>query len=525
MENITLQFILYIIKKYPYPILKKLIAEKKIRKEHFKKYLSVFKKYDIDLKEVKINNEYQETMEDYFFAFRTTSYHGEEREDFLRLEAIIEANFSMKKLKQHNGEDVFVKRNEFIRFVESFHNSNRIYWSHHCNDSNIPWTEHIITKYSHIWHWDYFYENNAIPWSLSLIDKNIDKIDWGKALNLGKIKWRIEDVIKYQDKLFNIPTTNWYEHNQQNIGTVISSSPNIIWTAELIKKYEERWEWQALVLNESVFWTVDKIEMFESKLNFDLLSGNKNVEWSIELIEKYFCRWNWKQLSANPNLPWSYEFLLKYQDYFFGIIRTDVELNSKFAFRNYFKEGESISINRGISWTLKMVDQFIDRINLLAIAKYAKSIDPEIFIKYKVCFDKSYVCESKSRKQSDWYDFEDIYTNGWQNINKNTSIELDQKLLSVLNNLKTTIVVSKGNAREGFTYHDEEIQVIYCFSIYKIKVASVFLEEMKVNPSIGEGSIYNKYFINEHIWQNMIKIYFESDNKVADYLDLLACES
>ena len=82
----------------------------------------------------------------------------------------------------------------------------------------------------------------------------------------------------------------------------------------MIEKYEDKFDWIWLSLNENLPWSEDLIEKYEDKWDWNLLSFNKNLIWSEDLIEKYKNNWNWYNLSNNANFSLSIKLIYKYFD-------------------------------------------------------------------------------------------------------------------------------------------------------------------------------------------------------------------
>ncbi len=64
-------------------------------------------------------------------------------------------------------------------------------------------------------------------------------------------------------------------------------------TSELLRRYEEWWDWGLLSENEALPWSQALIERYEGRWNWEWLSGNGALPWSQALIERFEERWNW----------------------------------------------------------------------------------------------------------------------------------------------------------------------------------------------------------------------------------------
>ncbi|MEO8087779.1 MAG: hypothetical protein ABI763_13210 [Bacteroidota bacterium] len=101
----------------------------------------------------------------------------------------------------------------------------------------------------------------------------------------------------------------------------------------------------------------------------------------------------------------------------------------------------------------------MDEIDIWWIARSAEGIAEEIYLKYKSEFDAQHYWNTRYHKYSDWYDHEEEFLTGWQNLGKNDSLVITTKLIDELKNLNTTITISEGDARDGFSYFKKEVNV------------------------------------------------------------------
>lgn len=83
---------------------------------------------------------------------------------------------------------------------------------------------------------------------------------------------------------------------------------------EMVRKFEDVWEWDSLSNSESICWSVNLIERFEERLNWRALSRNKMLAWSTKLIDGFAERWDWYALSGNPGIPWTAHLIATYQE-------------------------------------------------------------------------------------------------------------------------------------------------------------------------------------------------------------------
>ena len=87
------------------------------------------------------------------------------------------------------------------------------------------------------------------------------------------------------------------------------------WNEELIRKYRDQIDWEALSCNYEMLWTASILENFKNYINWKELSGNTPEKLlTPNIIEKFADKWDWHELSDNSNLRLSYALLDKFAD-------------------------------------------------------------------------------------------------------------------------------------------------------------------------------------------------------------------
>ena len=87
------------------------------------------------------------------------------------------------------------------------------------------------------------------------------------------------------------------------------------WNEELIRKYRDQIDWEALSCNYEMLWTASILENFKNYIDWKELSGNASEKLlTPKIIEQFANKWNWHELSDNSNLKLSYALLDKFAD-------------------------------------------------------------------------------------------------------------------------------------------------------------------------------------------------------------------
>ena len=87
------------------------------------------------------------------------------------------------------------------------------------------------------------------------------------------------------------------------------------WNEELLRKYRDQIDWEALSCNYEMLWTASILENFKNYIDWKELSGNAPEKLlTPKIIEQFANKWNWHELSDNSNLKLSYALLDKFAD-------------------------------------------------------------------------------------------------------------------------------------------------------------------------------------------------------------------
>ncbi len=234
---------------------------------------------------------------------------------------------------------------------------------------HLNWSVEFIKKNQGLVDWNYLSRNKHVPWSLKLIDKFKKDINWrALATNPGVI-WDIELYNRFKDKVpfisdffDNVPgidinlSHDAFEMLLESSYSIslwsgFSANKNLKWSPELIKRFENHWNWDVLCFNPAVPWTIELIRKYKKRIKFDQLSGNESIVWTVEILEEFgkklrwstiekleerrgftmiyygvdsgliqslpldfieHCseKWNWKYLSRNPNINWTKKYFI-----------------------------------------------------------------------------------------------------------------------------------------------------------------------------------------------------------------------
>ncbi len=200
-------------------------------------------------------------------------------------------------------------------------------------NKNLPWEIGLIKIYEDKWDWNCLSKNRGLPWSVELIEAFEQKWNWKLLTELSlpleimqefknKIVLQYHESPKPAEKKFSgyvekYKVNEYYKNPIERrplfedvYGWVNSNVGKQVWDTDLIKKFEDRWEWYFLSQNKSLPWTIELIKKFENHWDWSRLSANEQLPWSFELIKTFENKLDWNWLShGNENFPWSIELL------------------------------------------------------------------------------------------------------------------------------------------------------------------------------------------------------------------------
>lgn len=190
-------------------------------------------------------------------------------------------------------------------FIQRY--SKDLNWKVLSKNKSLRINEDLIREFEDYWDWEKLTANEALVLSEDLILKFSHKLAWHKILANDtltnslyvkfhkKIEW--EPFSKISSRL--IFSDDFLDTFKDNIDfkTCYFNLPYISTT--ILKKFQNRWDWE-------------KLSIAESKFAGDVFEEYKD--------------WHWVEISSNENLPWSPKFLEKHKEDFFW--RTKVETNA-----------------------------------------------------------------------------------------------------------------------------------------------------------------------------------------------------
>ena len=70
----------------------------------------------------------------------------------------------------------------------------------------------------------------------------------------------------------------------------LSQNDSLPWSAQLLTKYQNRWNWQELSVNEGIPWSDSLLHQFAEQWDWDGLVDNFAIPWTEELADTFIHR-------------------------------------------------------------------------------------------------------------------------------------------------------------------------------------------------------------------------------------------
>ena len=81
-------------------------------------------------------------------------------------------------------------------------------------------------------------------------------------------------------------------------------SRDIPWTEDLLERYKDKEDWEAICDNSDIHWNVAMLEKFRKQIDWAALSKTGQVSLlTPEIVGQFKTCWDWNFLSSNEELP------------------------------------------------------------------------------------------------------------------------------------------------------------------------------------------------------------------------------
>jgi hypothetical protein len=300
-------------------------------------------------------------------------------------------------------------------------------WINLSSSKKIEWSQELIKELENKWNWKILSSNTNIKWSINLIEEFKNKVDW--------------EILSGYKKNREYYLTNNY---------VIKQS----FSLEILENFEDYWNWRTLSCYgdyynlmkidkfndylspfKPILWTEDLIKRFEKKIDWYLLSRNPNIIWSEELIEKHLNKWDWGGLCENTSFPWTRSLIYKYYNFvekkFNWTIENWDDLGHEGIPKRFLNESWwLISYNKSIMWETKFIEEFKEILNIKNVLSKRNDLPwSETYIEQ---FKDKWDWDSLSELNLNWSKkLIEKYLNNWnwKNLSRNPYINWSESLI------------------------------------------------------------------------------------------------
>ena len=81
-------------------------------------------------------------------------------------------------------------------------------------------------------------------------------------------------------------------------------SRDVAWNEDMLERYRDKVDWEAVCNNSDVHWNVSMLEKFRHQIDWTALSNTRQVSLlTPEIVGQFKACWDWTVLSGNDELP------------------------------------------------------------------------------------------------------------------------------------------------------------------------------------------------------------------------------
>lgn len=196
----------------------------------------------------------------------------------------------------------------------------------------------------------------------------------------------------------------------------------------LLVRYEEFWDWEALSDSQYLSWTPELIERFKERWYWGTssqdvfcfnpgLSNNAALPLTLELIEHFKSQWDWRDLSNNKAIPWTIDLIEYFEEEWYWGWFFDSE-----------RYGEGLSSAQELPWTLELIERFKERWDwTLLSSNESLPWSLELLERFKDYWVWAYGSEEKVNNDDSIFDTKIVFTG--YGVTENKSIPWNLELI------------------------------------------------------------------------------------------------
>ena len=270
------------------------------------------------------------------------------------------------------------------------------------SDDKLTWTVELINKYKSDIDWNYLVQHEGLLANLDICNAFKPEITEAMEhiypccrdesfreliLNFTGEKYaefhlkKISDFVKSEfEKTFTkisdveaFDKLNW---------DCLSKNTDLPWSVQFIEKYADKFNWYHLSWNETLPWSPEFIAQYANRWNWSVLSRNSAIAWNEDLIDTYIDRIDWEDFTQNSAIDFTLEFFHKYKDRFLKPDACSVDIAKKsndfrdkivivnndeiYNYNDYYKHYDYFSL---VKWDLETIRQYENHINWISISQ------------------------------------------------------------------------------------------------------------------------------------------------------------
>ena len=233
---------------------------------------------------------------------------------------------------------IFWRRDEIRKF------RNYLDWDELSCNRGYFWTENILKVFDKRLNWEYLDPRCWSGYYDDFVRENIVKTPkpWHRMGVADNLRLAMEFCASLSWKHF-------------------SASTDMYWTTNLLYSLHPFLRLEQIAANPKAINNSESLKYILTKWEGDdkyrYLSRNPKLGWDDDLINRFRDKWDWEALSRNPGIPRDLEFIDRNLDWIkFGL---SVPLNKEKT--RYYTLYEGLSGNPELNWSFSLVEKYEDR--------------------------------------------------------------------------------------------------------------------------------------------------------------------
>ncbi|SET58489.1 hypothetical protein [Thorsellia anophelis] len=213
---------------------------------------------------------------------------------------------------------------------------NVIDWSKLSACASLPWSESLLFTFEDKWCYQTLIHNieinNKYSELFEFVKNKVEPLELAEstvAMNEHQFEWLVGHIFYTISKQMTSRPSVRFRANSlmrkllspNKIWETLSAVNMSSWTLEFMKKYEDKWHWGEISINESIKWTDQICDYFRNQLEFEPILRNTygKEEYSLKTLQSIYTGFlenldTIERINNYPLIQWNEELIELYRD-------------------------------------------------------------------------------------------------------------------------------------------------------------------------------------------------------------------